>query len=206
MDFVLDLRLQGCQPPVTRRVRVPGRLTLRHLHRVVSVSFGWGRGEHLYEFEVAKALRGEPILLEIWRSLEDTDDLDDSRVRLKDLLVPKQRFLYRCDVGAEWTVELRVVQAVEAPTFSTTEGLAGTGMVPPDEIDKDWGPQAPGPVEFDLDALNRRLARLFPGGRQERGSTVRPSTAGPPPLTPGDRERRDVPRVDRPPGTRRVPE
>lgn len=187
MDFVLDFRLRNCQTPATRQVRVPGRLTLRHLHRVVSIVFGWGRGEHLYEFEVARNLFGNPTLLGIWRSLEDMDDFDDSRLRLRDLLAPKRRILYRCDVGVEWTVEIRVVQAVETPTPSPTECLAGVGMVPLDEMDADWGPRASVPAEFDRDAVNRRLARSFPGGRPKRRAAVRASTRESPPLTSGNR-------------------
>ena len=51
-DLVLHVALRDTAPPVWRRLRVPDRLTLHQLHRVLQLAFGW-LDYHLYEFTPA---------------------------------------------------------------------------------------------------------------------------------------------------------
>ncbi len=201
MNFLLDLHLLHVKRPVTRRVRVPGRMTLRQLHRLVQALFGW-KSMHLYEFEMRKVLYGDHEILGTDMSPHGKQIQDDSMSHLRDLLAPGLRFRYRYDFGDRWVVDVRVAQAEETPGPAAVECLDGVGAAPPEDCGGASGyanllkgPKVAAslgfprfdPDRFDLDTVNRRLARLFPGGRQKATAQERVPTAwdpasGPPPL------------------------
>jgi len=51
MSYELKVTLREVRPPIWRRVRVAGSLTLRDLHHVLQVALGWTHS-HLHEFEI----------------------------------------------------------------------------------------------------------------------------------------------------------
>jgi hypothetical protein len=54
-SFSLKLILAGTRPPIWRRLRVPGAITLRDLHVAFHAAMGWesiGLDVHLHEFEI----------------------------------------------------------------------------------------------------------------------------------------------------------
>jgi len=201
MNFLLDIHLLHVKRPVTRRVRVPGRLTLRQLHRLIQALFGW-KSMHLYEFEMRKVLYGDHEILGTDVSPHGKRIHDDSMVHLRDLLVPGLRFRYRYDFGDRWAVDVRVAQAEETPGPAAVECLEGVGAAPPEDCGGApgyanllRGPKVAAslgfprfdPVRFYIDIVNRRLARLFAWGRQKGTGQARVPTAwdpasGPPPL------------------------
>lgn len=157
----LEARLLHVRRPVTRQVRVPGRLTLRQLHRLLQALFGLTDCD-LYKFTVGDEVYGNLDLVDYdW--VEDYQD--DGGIRLRDLPPRRVRFRYHSDFGLGWVVELRVLSRDDE---GPVECLQGAGPVPPQEC---GGP--PALKAFDRDALNRRLARMFPGGRPRPAPIVR---------------------------------
>ena len=132
-DLVLHVALHDVAPPVWRRLRVPDRLTLHQLHRVLQLAFGW-LDYHLYEFRPATAgrsagrrARGAPDVREIptVRYAEADPEWDDAggavetrdsrRVTLRDLaLAPGARLTYLYDFGDDWAHDITVEQVVTA--------------------------------------------------------------------------------------------
>lgn len=166
---------------MTRVVRVPARFTLRQLHRLLQVVFGWSDSD-LYRFRVGDVVYGSQELLEYhWMY----DFQEDQGFRLRDLHPRRVRFRYHHDFEDGWVVEFRVLSRDEE---GPVECLAGEGPAPP------GGSSGP---PFDLEALNRRLARAFPGGRPKPAPAPRARqpwdpAQGPPPLEAYDLDRLNV--------------
>lgn len=59
MIYQLDVRLAFIEPPIRRRILVPGSVTLRDLHHILQVVMGWEHS-HLYWFIVGDRYYGEP--------------------------------------------------------------------------------------------------------------------------------------------------
>src|SRR5215831_16719149 len=57
--YELKVTLEGTDPPIWRRIRVPCQITLADLHLVLQAVMGW-ENDHLYMFQVGKRRIGEP--------------------------------------------------------------------------------------------------------------------------------------------------
>src|SRR3989442_574633 len=127
--YELKVTLRDVLPPVWRRVRVAGSLTLRDLHHVLQVSLGW-MDCHLHEFRIRVRRYGMP----------DPDDdygeppLDELEYRLGELVRSGDRFEYVYDFGDGWRHEVVVESSVplerDAPK---AECLAGERACPPED-------------------------------------------------------------------------
>lgn len=94
----LLITLAGIDPPVWRRVRVPGEYTLHQLHRVIQLLFGW-LDDHLYGFRVGEHRFEAPD--------PEAEDEDSTSVTLVSLeLARGSRFTY--DFGEGWVHEIEV--------------------------------------------------------------------------------------------------
>lgn len=170
--------LNGAEPSIWRVIRVPARLTLAQLHRVLQAAFGW-TDSHLHEFEIGK-LRFGPPGGDDWGNGQKA--IDDRRVRLEELNLrrgAKVNYLY--DFGDDWEVELKTIKLIDA--LSAAECVEGERAGPPDDsggvcryaelveaisnpmhpeheelvdwIGPDWNPEL-----FDIGAINRELRRI----------------------------------------------
>jgi hypothetical protein len=86
--FDLDIVLEEVQPPVQRRVQVPGEASLAVLHEVVQESVGW-TNSHLHEFEIAGRRYGMPD-----PDGDDEDVVDEAESTLFRLVEQNQQFTY----------------------------------------------------------------------------------------------------------------
>ena len=57
--YEVRITLKGIQPPIWRRVQVPGILSLGGLHEVIQTVFGW-TDTHLHQFHIAGESYGAP--------------------------------------------------------------------------------------------------------------------------------------------------
>ncbi len=94
--YQLDVRLADIEPPIWRRIIVPGQVTLFALHQMLQVVMGW-ENSHLHQFIVGSVFYGEP-------DPEDEMEMkDDRRVRLHTIASEKGKsFLYEYDFGDSW--------------------------------------------------------------------------------------------------------
>ena len=130
-DLVLHVALRDTAPPVWRRLRVPDRLTLHQLHRVLQLAFGW-LDYHLYEFTPAppatrastskRGARGPQVRRQVryaepdpeWDDPDGPAETRDSRrITLRDLALTRgARLTYLYDFGDDWAHDISVEQAI----------------------------------------------------------------------------------------------
>jgi len=127
--YLLKVTLRGVRPPIWRRVRVAGDLTLRELHHVLQLALGW-TDSHLHEFEIGGNRYGMPD------PQEDIDEppLDEQDHQLDELLQKGGRAEYLYDFGDSWRHEI-VVENELSPERSApkAECLAGARACPPED-------------------------------------------------------------------------
>jgi hypothetical protein len=107
MIFQLKVTLDDVEPPVWRRLLVPGGYTLDRVHRVIQYGMGW-RNYHLHQFDVDGVQYGVPDpdgLLDV------VDELD---MRLDALVGKDSQFRYTYDFGDWWEHHVLVEDIVPA--------------------------------------------------------------------------------------------
>lgn len=181
--FQLKVTLMETDPPIWRRLRVPGNTTLSRLDRIIQTAMGWANS-HLHTFTVGETVYSEPD--PEW----EPPVRDERRARL-DRIAPHEgdRFVYEYDLGDSWEHEVLIEEIVPARD-GANDGpvcLAGERACPPEDaggVDgyyetleclrnprhpeykhtKTWIESMTGgpfdPDRFDLDAVNAALAEL----------------------------------------------
>ena len=173
----LKVTLQGIRPPIWRRLRVPSDATLAKLHRILQVALGWEDG-HLHRFRVGGLTYGDRGVL------GDVVDRSERTARLDRVASSERSTLcYEYDFGDGWELAI-VVEAVLPPEAGVRYPVcvAGKRACPPEDCGGPWGygelldaignPLHPAhadrlawlggpfnPEAFDLEEVNRRLAR-----------------------------------------------
>jgi len=125
--YQLHVTLLHIDPPIWRRLRVPGELSLAELHRVLQISMGWTES-HLHQFELGKRLYGVP----------DGEDwglrvIDERTVRLSEIARAKSKLIYEYDFGDGWRHEIRV-ERVESATEPELRCIDGARACPPEDV------------------------------------------------------------------------
>ena len=147
----LKVTLLGSHPPIWRHVRVPSITSLGTLHSVVKILFGWD-GDHLHVFDAKGEYYSDPFM-----SLEQTRDEFGTRVA-SVLSAPKQKMVYRYDLGADWRHEIVLEEVVDREGGRDVPVCVGFGGDSPVEYPYEDEPEER--VPFDLNAVNRRLSEL----------------------------------------------
>ncbi len=180
--------LRGSKPPIWRRLQVPGDITLRELHTVLQVAFGW-HSMHLYAFDTAYGQFGVPGPGLGLRS--------DTKVTLEQVAAgPGTKLTYTYDFGDDWehmiTVE-RTVPPADASIYPRCIG--GRRKAPPEDCGGIWGYQEllailedpaheehhdrldwlgidradqHDPAHFDTDEVNDAFTALHPSPRRRK--------------------------------------
>lgn len=176
--YELRITLLETAPPVWRRFRVPSEILLPRLHRVVQAIMGW-KDAHLHQFSSGTILLGEPD------PEYDTGVIDHREIRLNQLLRhARDRCGYEYDFGDDWQHEivlegvvarkegeapLRCLDGARACPPEDCGGIPGyeellealADLEHPDHGDlRRWVGRGWHPERFDVEAVNRRLARL----------------------------------------------
>jgi len=177
--YILRITLEAVEPPVWRRVQVPGSITLERLDMVIQKAMGW-RNVHLHEFVVGGTRYGQPEPDEPHYKVEP-----EWKLTLRGAAPTKgARFRYVYDLGDGWGHEVLVeaIQALAAP-LKHPVCLAGERACPPEgcggtpgyanllDVLRDrthpehrdmlaWAGRGFNPERFDLAAVNRKLKLL----------------------------------------------
>lgn len=128
MMYQLKIVLADVDPPVWRRVLVPGGYTLDRLHRVIQYAMGW-QDCHLHSFEVDGAQYGVPDpdgLLDL------VDELD---CRLDAAVEKHDRLGYTYDFGDWWEHQILVEDVRPAASdWAYPQLVDGERACPPEEV------------------------------------------------------------------------
>ncbi|MCH9021858.1 MAG: plasmid pRiA4b ORF-3 family protein [Planctomycetes bacterium] len=182
--FELRIDLADSEPDIWRQIAVPGDIRLDELHDVIQESMGW-EDCHLHHFIAENKTIYGPTPPD--DSMEDfaQNTQDESRAYLSDLVrKTKDRFLYEYDLGDGW---MHIVDVLDVhppePGKKYTLCVEGARACPPEDCGGIWGYDQMletlldsdneereelldwlggpfDPEHFDLNEVNRRLARL----------------------------------------------
>jgi hypothetical protein len=127
--FQLRIRLEDIDPPIWRRLLVPGGAKLSKLHDVFQAAMGW-TNSHLHSFTIGDHLYG--------MQFDDypEGELDETEHTVLDVLrMTLRRFIYEYDFGDSWTHEV-VVEDVAFSPHALKFGvcLDGQGACPPEDV------------------------------------------------------------------------
>lgn len=174
--YQLKISLLGFEPTIWREVLVPSDFTLAKLHRVIQAVMGWSNS-HLHEFTIGTERYTDPR-----GGLEGAKN--ETKVPLHQVAGARGKFTYLYDFGDNWEVEVKVEKVLPLETGREYPvSLAGEMAGPPDDSGGVWGyadmlealddPDHPDheeyaewlgedfdPEAFDLEEINRRLARI----------------------------------------------
>ena len=175
--YQIKVTLNHTQPPIWRRVLVPGDVTLGQLHKIIQVIMGW-TNSHLHQFIVGDTYYGEPA------PDYGLDMQDERRMRLNQIAWKGDRFDYEYDFGDGWLHTLLVENVLEPESGQQYPVcVKGKRACPPEDVGGAWGyeeflkaiadPDHPeheeyldwiggefDPDEFYLAETNERLRRL----------------------------------------------
>ena len=131
--YQLKIVLAGTQPPVWRRVQVPGNVSLARLHKVIQLCMGWS-GTHMHHFVVGRECYAPPAKGDDRGAAQV---IDEARVKLGDLKVKiKKSFLYEYDFGDSWqhVIHVEKVIAAKETILKYPVLLDGGRACPPEDI------------------------------------------------------------------------
>ncbi len=125
--YQLRIVLRGISPLIWRRVLVPSKTTLAHLHAILQILFAWS-DEHLHSFHIHGREYGS--------SGASTHD-----VWLHDLCLHRgERFRYVYDFGAYWECDIRLEALLPlAPRRVYPICTGGKRAAPPEDCQGAWG-------------------------------------------------------------------
>lgn len=182
--YQIKVSLRGSQPPIWRRIQVPGNATLADLHQIIQAVMGW-YDCHLHQFIIKDKYYGLPD-----PDIDFVDLLDESTVQLQQVVKRvKTKFIYEYDFGDGWEHVLEVEKLLPAEQDAKYPTcLTGKRACPPEDCGGIWGyynlldalgnPDHPehetyrewtdgpiDPAQFDLAEANATLAGLAESSR-----------------------------------------
>lgn len=177
--YQIKVTLDASQPPIWRRILVPGDVTLSRLHYILQAVMGWA-DYHLHQFIVGETYYGMPD-----PNYDDFDMQDERKIKLNQVAPgEKSRFQYEYDFGDSWVHTLLVEKIAPPPPGQQCPACtAGKRATPPEDVGGVWGyeefleairdPDHPeheeyldwvggefDPEAFDLDEINEALRDL----------------------------------------------
>jgi hypothetical protein len=178
--YQLKITLLEIEPPIWRRIQVPGTIHLCCLHDALQAAIGW-TDSHLHQFERDNRCWGVPE----YDEFDEHDLIDESETPLSTLLNAEgDSMVYLYDFGDDWRhhIVLEKIIQVNEP-MKTPICLAGERRCPPEDVGGVQGYEeflevifeptneefnhlvgwAGGPFqaeEFDLNTVNKTLSRM----------------------------------------------
>jgi hypothetical protein len=132
--YQLQVLLNGSQPPIWRRILVPGTANLSWLHTVLQVTMGW-TNSHLHQFICGEHTYSDPLAhSEPYEG--DPPVLDEGKFTVSELLTDIHKGLvYEYDFGDSWEhiVTVEKILPMEASVSAVAVCMAGAGACPPED-------------------------------------------------------------------------
>ena len=126
--FQLKISLKHIQPPIWRRVLVPGNVSLEYLHLVIQTVMPW-LDYHLHHFQKGEIFYGVPQIDDFLEYVDSSDtELSDVFANTGD------KIIYEYDFGDSWNHEILLEQVLEAnPEILYPICVAGERACPPED-------------------------------------------------------------------------
>jgi hypothetical protein len=177
--YQLHASLFGIEPPVWRRLLVRGSMTLRHLHDILQIAFGW-EDCHLHAFRTKDENFMDPDMN------PGTEAMDEKKAILDQVLLKvKSALIYEYDFGDGWEHNILLEKILpfdvkqKLPICLGGErsgppedcgGFSGYEVLleaiknpdhPEHEEMLDWVGEDFDPEYFNLNEINKELANLY---------------------------------------------
>jgi hypothetical protein len=138
--YQLKVVLLGSEPPVWRRLQVPGDATLDWLHAVLQVAIGW-TNSHLHQFRVGEDCYSDTR--HNFAEYEGDPEILEARKFTLRQIAPREEdaFGYQYDFGDSWEHEITVEKVLppDAAAATTALCLGGARAGPPEDCGGVWG-------------------------------------------------------------------
>lgn len=131
-SYLLHIAIAFSDPPIWRRIQVPGEYTLTQLHDVIQRSMGWS-DSHVHQFLVGK-ISYEPTMTST--IVRESKRFDEHRYKLCTLEEGMQfMFTYLYAAGEGWEHEITLEEVVP-PTRELKHPIimAGERACPPETV------------------------------------------------------------------------
>lgn len=182
--ILLEARIVGVEPAITRTLELPHDLNFAQLHEVMQAAFGWA-DSHLHQFNVGGLTIGAPEAIE--DSAYGPRVFEATEVQLKDLTFPyggdaTLTMTYQYDFGDDWQHKLVLRRVDVDDEVKYPRCIAGDRAGPPEDVGgypayadfleawldpmheehkavRRWAGKKFDPETFDLDATNKSIAK-----------------------------------------------
>jgi len=138
--YQLKVVLLGTEPPVWRRLQLPGDARLDWLHAVLQVTTGW-TNSHLHQFKVGGDCYSDTR--HQFAEYEGAPEILEERKFTLRQIAPCERdaFGYEYDFGDSWEHEITVDKILPPDTTAATTALCleGARACPPEDCGGVWG-------------------------------------------------------------------
>lgn len=131
MIYQLKITLDEIQPPIWRRIQVPGNVSLLQLHFIFQIAMGW-TNSHLHEFQISGEPYGTPD--------EDggrEEEIKEEKEYQLEQVVPDRgaRFSYLYDFGDSWKHTIEVEEILNPSKIRHYPAcLGGERACPPEDV------------------------------------------------------------------------
>ena len=129
--YQLKVTLAEIEPPVWRRLLVPGEISLFKLHEIIQIAMGW-TNSHLHQFVQGDTFYGIPD-----DDFEDAHPIRDEREYTLAKVLPKKgrKIVYEYDMGDCWqhVVEMEEIHAPKGWQLNP-QCLDGARRCPPEDV------------------------------------------------------------------------
>ena len=134
--YQIKITLQGCKPPIWRRIQVIGNTTLYQLHEIIQVAMDW-ENCHLHQFTIEKTYYGKPEKSDMGFGV---DVKNEKTAKLRRVVTGERfKFLYEYDFGDSWIHTVLVEKViVPEPGVKYPICLAGKRACPPEDCGGVW--------------------------------------------------------------------
>lgn len=132
--YQLEVLLSATNPPIWRRLQVPGNAHLGWLHAVLQVAMGW-TNSHLHQFICGEHVYADPSF-ELDQYEGDPPVLDERKVTVAEVL-PRIRegLVYEYDFGDSWEhiITVEKILPADPSLVATAVCLGGARACPPED-------------------------------------------------------------------------
>jgi hypothetical protein len=140
LSYQLKVVLLDSEPPIWRRLQVPGDACLDWLHAVLQVAIGW-TNSHLHAFVVGEARYSDTR--HHFAEFEGDPEILEARQHTLRQIAPHEQdvFGYEYDFGDSWEHEITVEKLLQPDAAAATTALCleGARACPPEDCGGIWG-------------------------------------------------------------------
>lgn len=180
--FQIKVTLLETDPPIWRRLLVPGEVTLWQLHNILQLAMEWG-DYHLHDFRIDQQRYGIPEQIE--NDFSSSNIRDERTTRLSRVMCEiGARAVYTYDFGDNWRLEILLEKRLEPEPGKVYPACLEGGLhAPPEDSGgvgafhdlleasndpsheeheeiRGWLGSEFDPEAFSVEEVNRRLAPL----------------------------------------------